>query len=146
MPTDRQTPVIPLRIVLPEDFRYTLTDVLLRAIRGGSTVSLTVEWIQGVPIIPNISLTTFSLLFYNYDSAGETLGTQIQPSDSNYNIGDQTLADIVTLTNFVDDGDGTGAFDINVDPSGITDVELTAELNTVAVKVTASQPDPGEEM
>ena len=69
--------------------------------------------------------------------------TEITSGDAAYSIGDQTLAQIFTLANFVDNGDGTGSVDIQMDPSGITAAELTA-MRTVYLQLEISQPDPGE--
>ena len=96
---------------------------------GGASVSRTIEWAQGTPVISGFGISAISLLFYQ-----EAVGTnRINSGDTNYTIGDQTLADIITLGNFVDNGDGTGSVDLQVDPSGIEPSELDAMRNVYVV-------------
>ena len=97
------------------------------------------KWTQGDPEVDSFAIGDIEILFFS-DSAGST---EIGTEDDDYDIGDQTLAQIITLANFVDDGDGTGSVDLRVDPSGIDSGELTA-LRNVYVRLRVSQPDPGD--
>ena len=140
MATVRQSALITATIRIPAEFTFSDDDDELSQVRGGTTVMDTIEWTQGDPTVPSLDATNdFTLKFYS-DAAGNT---EITSGDAAYNIGDQTLAQIFTLANFVDNGDGTGSVDIQMDPSGITAAELTA-MRTIYLQLEISQPDPGE--
>ena len=138
MATNRDSAVINVIFRIPDDFAWA-SEEAITAYRTGSIVSDTIEWTQGDPEVDTFAVGDIDILFFS-DSAGST---EIGTEDLLYDIGDQTLADIITLTNFVDDGDGTGSVDLQVDPSGIDASELTA-LRNVYVRLRVSQPDPGD--
>ena len=87
--------------------------------RGADSFVRTVGWRQGYPVIPDFSIDAIEILFYS--DIGES--DEIESTDSRYNIGDQTLAEIFTLENFVENG-SSGTVDIRVDVSGVTGAEL----------------------
>ena len=138
MPTNRDSAVIHVEFRIPSNFTWMSEDAL-SALRGGNTISDTIEWVQGDPAVGTFTVGDISVLFYS-DSAG---ATEIADGATLYSIGDEDLDDIITLTNFTDAGDGTGTVDIQVDPSGITSSELTA-LRNVYVRLRVSQPDAGD--
>ena len=135
MATDRDSAVMHVEFRIPSNFDWMSEDDI-SALRGGATVKDTIEWTQGDPEITSFAIGNISILFFS-DSAGTTT---IATDATAFSIGDQDLDDIITLANFVDDGDGTGSVDVEVDPSGISDSELTA-LKNVYIKLRASQPD-----
>ena len=138
MSTDRPSAVMHVLFSIPENFTWMDEDDLT-ALRGGNTVSQTINWMQGDPLIASFAVGNIDINYYS-DSAGTT---DIPTNDAAYDIGDQTLADIITLASFVDDADGTGSVDVQVDPSGITSAELTA-LKNVYIRLSVSQPDPSD--
>ena len=138
MATDRDSGVIHVEFRIPSNFDWMSEDDLA-VLRGGNAVTDTVEWTQGDPEVGSFDINDIEILFFS-NAAGTSV---IDTGDGAYNIGDQTLAQIITLTNFVDDGDGTGSVDVQVDPSGITSAELTA-LRNVYIRLRVSQPDPGD--
>ena len=141
MPTVRTSALITAIIRLPAEFTFEDDDDELSQVRGGIEVSDTITWDQGDPLIPNLDAAAdFTLKFYE-DSAGMT---EIDTNHNEYDIGDQGLADIFTLGDFVDNADGTGSIDIMMDPSGITMAELAAS-RTVYLQLEISQPDPGDD-
>ena len=91
--------------------------------RGGASMQRTVTWEQGTPEIENFDIDDITIAFF---SDAEALNV-ITESDDDYNIGDETLAEIITLTNFIDNGDGTGTVNILIDPSDIDATELMAD-------------------
>ena len=103
--------------------------------RGGNSATITVNWGQGNPEIADFDLSNISAFYYS-DSAGTD---SILATDSDYSIGDETLETIISLENFVDNGDGTGSVDIEVDPSGITESELSMARD-VYVRLGVNQP------
>ena len=138
MATNRDSAVIGITFRIPAGFGWSSEDAI-SALRGGSTISDVVEWEQGDPSIASFVIGNISILFFS-DSAGTTT---IATTDDAYDIGDQTLADIITLGSFVDNADGTGSVTVSVDPSGISTTELTA-LRNVYIKLRVSQPDAGD--
>ena len=138
MATNRDSAVIGITFRIPAGFGWDSEDAI-SALRGGSTISDVVEWTQGDPQVASFALSDISILFFS-DSAGTTA---IATTDDEYDIGDQTLADIITLGSFVDNADGTGSVTVSVDPSGISTTELTA-LRNVYIKLRVSQPDAGD--
>ena len=134
MPTVRRSDSIGATITIPVAFDW-LNEGEIPAERGADAVCRTLEWNQGNPEIADFDIGDIEILFYS-DSAGTT---GIDADDDDYDIGDETLADIITITNFVDDGDGTGCVDIEVDPSGITESELSA-LRNIYVRLRVNQP------
>ena len=138
MATNRTSAVMHVLFSIPEDFTWMDEDDLT-ALRGGNIVTQTVDWMQGDPIVDSFVIGDIDINYYS-DSGGSTV---IATSDAAYDIGDQTLADIITLVDFVDDSDGTGSVDVQVDPSGITNTELTA-LKDVYIRLSVSQPDPSD--
>ena len=89
-------------------------------LRGGAAVVVAVDWEQGSPEISDFSIDDIRIQFY----ADSAKSIEITDLDNAFSIGDETLAEIVRLENFVDSGDGTGSVDVRVDPSGITAQEL----------------------
>ena len=79
-------------------------------------------------------MADIDILFYSDTNAQH----QITPDDDGYNIGDQTLAEIITLTNFVNNGNGRGTLDVNVDASGITQSELSM-LRRIYIRLRVNQ-------
>ena len=138
MATNRDSAVINVVFRIPDNFAWA-SEEALTAYRTGDTVSDTIEWTQGDPEIASFEIGDIEILFFS-NSAGTT---EIGTEDNAYDIGDQTLAQIITLTNFIDDGDGTGSVDVQVDPSGIDASELTV-LRNVYIRLRVSQPDPGD--
>ena len=138
MATNRDSDIMHVEFRISSNFDWINEDDFM-ALRGGSTVTRTIDWVQGNPEIPSFDINDISILYFS-DSAGNNA---INSGDSDYSIGDQTLAQIITLTNFVDNGDGTGSVDVQVNPSGIDSSELTA-LRNVYIRLRVSQPDPGE--
>ena len=138
MPTNRDSDVINVTFRIPDNFLWDSEDSI-SALRGGATITDTVTWQQGDPEVDSFVVGDISILFFS-DSGGNTA---ISTAATAYNIGDQTIADIITLTNFVDNADGTGSVDVSVNPSGITDTELTAMIN-LYIRLRVSQPDAGD--
>ena len=139
MATNRDSNVIGITFSIPSNFGWNNEDALT-ALRGGNTVTDTVEWTQGDPEVANFdAVDDIDILFFS-DTAGTVT---IATNADTYDIGDQTLADIITLTNFVDNNDGTGSVDVSVNPSGITSAELNA-LRNVYIRLRVSQPDPSD--
>lgn len=138
MATNRDSAVIRVTFRIPANFTWMDEDDI-SALRGGSVVTDMIDWEQGDPEIDSFELDDIEVLFFS-DSAGTTA---IATDSADYDIGDQTLAQIITVTNLVNNGDGTGTVDIRVDPSGIIATELTA-LRNVYVRLRVSQPDPGD--
>ena len=87
--------------------------------RGAAPFLRTVGWRQGYPVISGFSIDDIEILFYS--DIGES--DEIVSTDLRYSVGDQTLAEIFTLENFLDDN-GSGTVDIRVDASGISASEL----------------------
>lgn len=122
-------PADPLRIRYCDDadevdaavFDFTMERDFI-VFRGGQSVSATIGWRQGVPEIADFGIDDIEILFYSDDSRTN----QIASDDANFNIGDQTLDEIITLDNFIDNNDGTGSVDVTIDPGGITAMELMA--------------------
>ena len=144
-PSNRDSDLLAIQFSIPVPFTWD-NEGDLTAVRGGNIVCRTLEWTQGHPVIEDDDIdeaSDFDFWFYN-DSAGTSVlsfGTlPFMADDPNFEIGDQTLAEIVTLANFVDEGDGTGSIDVAVDPSGITDAEIDADFD-IYVRATAYQPD-----
>ena len=144
-PSNRDSDLLAIQFSIPFSFSWDNEGDLI-AVRGGNIVCRTLEWSQGHPIIEPDDIdevSDFDFWFYN-DSAGTlvlSFGTlPFMADDPNFEIGDQTLAEIVTLANFVDEGDGTGTIDVEVDPSGITDAEIEGDFD-IYVRATAYQPD-----
>lgn len=102
-----------------EPFEWSSEDDI-SVLRGGNAVVVTVDWEQGSSQISDFSIDDITIQFY----ADSAKSTEITDLDDAFRIGDETLAEIVTLENFVDGGDGTGSVDVRVDPSGITAQEL----------------------
>ena len=139
MATNRDSNVIGITFSIPSNFGWNNEDALT-ALRGGNTVTDTVGWSQGDPEVANFdAVDDIDILFFS-DTAGTVT---IATNADTYDIGDQTLADIITLTNFVDNNDGTGSVDVSVNPSGITSAELNA-LRNVYIRLRVSQPDPSD--
>ena len=138
MATNRTSEVMTVLFRIPNNFMWMDEDDI-SVLRGGNVVTETVEWEQGDPGIGSFVIGDIDINYYS-DSGGSTV---IATSDAAYDIGDQTLADIITLVDFVDDSDGTGSVDVQVDPSGITNTELTA-LKNVYIRLSVSQPDPSD--
>ena len=138
MPTDRVSDVINVTFRIPDNFMWGSEDAI-STLRGGATITDTVTWVQGDPEVDTFTIGDILILFFS-DTAG---ATTIAADAADYDIGDQTLADIITLGNFVDNADGTGSVDVSVNPSGITSSELTA-LRTVYIRLRVSQPDAGD--
>lgn len=130
----RGTIVVSVSGSLPFDFRGDRNKVI-RATRGHHAMVLTISWRQGRPLINNFSLSDIDLVFYS--DAGRT--SRITSSSDNYYIGDEMLDEIITLENFVDNGDNTGSVDIRVDPSDITAEELMANRN-IYIALQVDQP------
>ena len=104
-------------------------------VRGGSAITRTIEWNQGYPEIENFDIDDIVLKFFS----DEELTTEIESGDDDFMIGDEGLDEIITLENFVDNGDTTGSVDVMVDPSGITAMELMAERQ-VYFALSVNQP------
>lgn len=121
----------PDRVPMAFDFTGEMAFVVYR---GESALVQTVEWVQGYPEIEDFAIDNIDLTFYTNIAAT----TEIVSTDDMYRIGDQTLAEIVTLENFIDTGD-TGSVDIRVDPSGITASELTM-LRRIYMRLSVTQP------
>ena len=138
MATNRDSDVIGITFRIPDNFMWSSEDDI-SVLRGGGTLTDTVEWEQGDPEIDSFVIGNISILFFS-DSAGTTA---ISSGDTAFSIGDQDLDDIITLTSFVDNADDTGSVDVSVNPSGITDAELTTLL-TVYIKLRVSQPDASD--
>lgn len=134
MATNRDSDLMQVEFSIPSAFEWTNeSDVSVQ--RGGNSATITVNWAQGNPKIANFDISDITAFYYS-DSAGTNA---IQATDSDYSIGDETLETIIQLENFVDNGDGTGSVDIEVDPSGITGTELSAARN-VYVRLGVNQP------
>ena len=138
MATNRDSDVIGITFRIPDNFMWSSEDDI-SVLRGGGTLTDTVEWEQGDPDIGSFVIGNISILFFS-DSAGTTA---ISSGDTAFSIGDQDLDDIITLTSFVDNADDTGSVNVSVNPSGITDTELTALLN-IYIKLRVSQPDASD--
>lgn len=135
MATNRDSSVVAIRFRYPGAFMWS-SEADIETIISGNSVTTTVDWEQGVPGVANFALNDISIQFFS-GRGGTTsvLGTTA--------VGDQTLADIITVENFTDNGNGTGTVDIKADPSGITTSELTSTTN-YSIKLRVSQPDPGD--
>lgn len=138
MATNRDSDIMRVEFRISSNFDW-MNEGDFAALRGGSTVTRTVDWAQGDPEISSFDINDISILYFS-DSAGNNA---INSADSDWNIGNQTIAQIITLTNFVDNSDSTGSVDVQVNPSGIDSSELTA-LRNVYIRLRVSQPDPGE--
>ena len=104
-----------------EAFDFTMEQDFV-VFRGGNSMTATIGWRQGVPEIADFGIEDIEILFYSDDSGTN----QITSDDDNFNIGDQTLDEIITLDNFINNDDGTGSVDVTIDPGGITAMELMA--------------------
>lgn len=134
MATNRDSDLMQVEFSIPSAFEWTNeSDVSVP--RGGNSASITVNWAQGNPEIADFGISDITAFYYS-DSAGTNA---IQATDTAYSIGDESLETIIQLENFVDNGDGTGSVDIEVDPSGITGTELSAARN-VYVRLGVNQP------
>ena len=140
MATIRDSGVIAVDISIPMTFDW-LNEGGLSAIGGGAVVSRTIEWTQGVPVIPGFGLGDIVLLFYRDAAATDRIDPDsfIIRDLLDNRIGDQTLQEIITLTGFVDNGDGTGSVDLQADPSGLDEDELFA-MHFVYVVLEVDQP------
>ena len=81
----------------------------------GATASDEIKYTDGHPDVPNPALSDLTRKFWR-DSVG---GTEITDSDASWNVGDQTLEDIVTVSNLQTFTDGF-TVDVGVDTSGVT--------------------------
>lgn len=140
MPSNRNSGVLPISIIIPVDFEF-LNEGDLMAVRGGNVVCRTVEWDQGLPEIADFVIGDIDINYFADEDFSDliAIGTIQIGTDALYYIGDQSVVDIITLANFVDEGDGTGSVDIEVDASGITATELT-ETRNVYIQLTVAQP------
>ena len=138
MATNRTSQVINVVFRIPENFMWGSEDNI-SALRGGNVVTDTVNWTQGDPEVASFGISDITVLYFS-DTAGTTA---ITSGDTAYDIGDQTLADIITVTNFTGAGSMQGTVDVQVDPGGIDSSELTALLN-IYVRLSVSQPDPDD--
>ena len=125
------TSVIPSSEV---DFDFTMEHDF-NVVRGHDAVTGIIGWKQGSPKIENFGVDDISLLFY----ADKARADEISSGDSRFSIGDETLAEIVTLEDFVDNSDGTGSVTVRIDPRDITASELMADRK-VYVALRVSQP------
>ena len=125
------TSVIPSSEV---DFDFTM-ERDFNVVRGHDAVTGIIGWKQGSPKIENFGVDDISLLFY----ADKARADDISSGDSRFSIGDETLAEIVTLEDFVDNSDGTGSVTVRIDPRDITASELMADRK-VYVALRVSQP------
>ena len=125
------TSVIPSSEV---DFDFTM-ERDFNVVRGHDAVTGIIGWKQGSPKIENFGVDDISLLFY----ADKARADEISSGDSRFSIGDETLAEIVTLEDFVDNSDGTGSVTVRIDPRDITASELMADRK-VYVALRVSQP------
>ena len=125
------TSVIPSSKV---DFDFTM-ERDFNVVRGHDAVTGIIGWKQGSPKIENFGVDDISLLFY----ADKARADEISSGDSRFSIGDETLAEIVTLEDFVDNSDGTGSVTVRIDPRDITASELMADRK-VYVALRVSQP------
>ena len=139
MATTRRSDAITATITIPAGFSWS-NEGTLTQVRGGSAVTRTINWDQGNPEVANFDATDDITLKFWTDN---TLGTEITSSDSGWTHGDHNLGEIVTLTNFVDDNDGTGSVDISLNTNILDDNDVTSELHIYA-SVEVSQPDPGD--
>ena len=115
---------------------HPLTDVFtwsseddLDAVRGSSSVTDTVRWTMGANVIEDFGIDDINIGYYRDREATD----RIQTTDEDFMIGDESLAEIITLSNFVDDLDGSGTVDVTLDPSGITLEELMTEYEVYFV-------------
>ena len=90
---------------------------------GGNYAIDTVVWEMGAAIIQNFGLDDINIGFYRDREATD----KIQTTDDDYMIGDESLAEIITLENFVDELGGSGTVDVKLNPSGITVQELMTD-------------------
>ena len=125
----RKTPTAFLQYVVPlvveqSAFEWS-NEEDFSLLRGGSAMTRTISWQQGEPEIVDFDIDDIEITFFS-DAEGTT---EIESSDDDYNIGDETLSEIITLENFVDNSDGTGTVDVMIDPSDIDATELMADRN-----------------
>ena len=116
------------------DFDFTM-ERDFNVVRGHDAVTGIIGWKQGSPKIENFGVDDISLLFY----ADKARADDISSGDSRFSIGDETLAEIITLEDFVDNSDGTGSVTVRIDPRDITASELMADRK-VYVVLRVSQP------
>ena len=117
-----------LEVSVTNKFDWTMEENVA-VVRGGDVVVFTIGWEQGDTEIEDFGLDNIEILFFSDEA--KTLS--IEDGDSEFSIGDEDLDDIITLENFVDNGDDTGSVDVRVDPSGITAMELMTERNVYFV-------------
>ena len=139
MATTRRSDAITATITIPANFSW-MNEGMLTQVRGGDAVTRTIQWSQGNPEVANFDAVNDITLKFWTDA---TLSTEITSSDSGWTHGDHNLGEIITLTNFVDDSDGTGSVDISLNTNILDDNDVTTELNIYA-SVEVSQPDPGD--
>ena len=146
MPTDRTTTnAIGLEITLPDGFAFS-GEQNLSQVAGGNLVSDVIEWDQGNPLIPSFGLADIGLRFFSDAARLNQIQAPSDPTDTStaWNIGDQTLDQIVFLDNFVDNLDNTGSVRINLNPVGVTAAEINNVAHMIYAGLYVSQPDPGE--
>ena len=119
---------------MPSAFDFTMERGF--TVYPGETSSTgTIGWTQGNPVIESFDVDDITIMFFGDFDLTDPIGT----GDERYSIGDETLAEIITLENFVDNDDNTGTVDIRVDPSGITAEELMTS-KSVYVTLQVTQP------
>ena len=118
-----------------EPFQWSSEDDLT-VLRGGEAMTDVIMWQQGIPEIDNFGSNDISIVFFN-DVEQED---EIVSNDPRFSIGDERLDEIITLENFVDNGDGTGGITVRIDPSDITATELMTQRELyIALRV--NQPN-----
>ena len=105
-------------------------------LRGGQAMTDVVLWQQGTPEIINFGISDISIVFFNDTEQQD----EISIGDTQFSIGDERLDEIITLENFVDNGDGSGSVTIRIDPSDITATELMAQRE-LYIALQVNQPN-----
>ena len=133
---------IPVKVSFRIESVFTFSgEMTINAYRGGSVAQDVVNWGQGDPAITPVNLAAFTAKFYASQADAQNDEDPITSSSgSTWSIGDQNLGELITVTSFVDNGDGTGSLTIEVDPSGITSAELSTQRD-IYVVVEITQPD-----
>ena len=123
------------RDIQASDFVFTSVDDFT-VIEGQNAVVDTVYWEQGHPLIENFSLESITIWFFRDASSSD----RILMLDSDFVVSDEPLDEIVTLENFVDNGNGTGSFDARVNPSEIDVMDFMRDRD-VFFEYIVNQPD-----
>ena len=103
---------------------------------GSNAMVDTVYWRQGNPLIPNFALNKIQVWFYR----DATINDRILMLDSDFVVSGEPLDEIVTLENFVDNDNGTGSFDVRVNPSEIDVMDLMRDRDFY-IEYIVDQPD-----